>query len=183
VLSVEQLDQSSSQGVAAELTKVPGIVAFPNLQAGGGTIVSVRGVSAGSATFAGSNPVSYYLDSVPFGLVQSAVTPDSNAYDLARVEVLRGPQGTLYGASAQAGVVRVLTKDADLDRFELKMRASDSYTKGGGDNYRGDAAINVPIIDGKLAARAVLGYQKMSGWVDTPLGKNANDSTMRTARL
>jgi outer membrane receptor protein involved in Fe transport len=183
VLSGDQLDLSSSQGVSAELTKVPGIVAFPNLQAGGGTIISVRGVSAGSATFAGSNPVSYYLDSVPFGLVQSAVTPDSNAYDLERVEVLRGPQGTLYGASAQAGVVRVLTKDANLDRFELKMRASTSATDGGGDNYRGDAAINVPIIEGKLAARAVVGYQDQSGWVDTPLGNNANDGIMRTARL
>jgi iron complex outermembrane receptor protein len=183
VLSGDKLDQSSAQGVAAELTRVSGVVAFPNLQAGGGTVISMRGVSAGSATFAGSNPVSYYLDSVPFGLVQSAVTPDSNAYDLERVEVLRGPQGTLYGASAQAGVVRVLTRDADLDRFEFKARASDSFTKGGGNNYRGDAAINVPIIEGKLAARAVVGYQDMSGWVDTPLGKNANDSTMRTARL
>lgn len=183
VLSGEKLDQSSAQGVAAELARVSGVVTFPNLQAGGGTVISVRGVSAGSATFAGSNPVSYYLDSVPFGLVQSAVTPDSNAYDLERVEVLRGPQGTLYGASAQAGVVRVLTRDANLDNFDLKMRVSGSGTTGGGGNYRGDAAINVPIVEGKLAARAVIGYQDMSGWVDTPLGKNANDSRMRTARL
>ena len=183
VLGGAALDQSTSQGVAEELTRVPGIVAFPNLQAGGGTIISVRGVSAGSATFAGSNPVSYYLDSVPFGLVQSAVTPDSNAYDLERVEVMRGPQGTLYGASAQAGVVRVLTKDANLDRFELKTRVSGSSTEGGGENFRGDAAINIPLIEGKLAARAVLGYQDMSGWVDTPLGKNANSAEMRTARL
>ncbi len=183
VLSGEKLDQSSAQGVAEELARVSGVVTFPNLQAGGGTVISVRGVSAGSATFAGSNPVSYYLDSVPFGLVQSAVTPDSNAYDLERVEVLRGPQGTLYGASAQAGVVRVLTRDANLDNFDLKMRLSGSGTTGGGGNYRGDAAINVPIVEGKLAARAVIGYQDMSGWVDTPLGKNANDSQMRTARL
>lgn len=183
VLGGAALDQSTSQGVAEELTRVPGIVAFPNLQAGGGTIISVRGVSAGSATFAGSNPVSYYLDSVPFGLVQSAVTPDSNAYDLERVEVMRGPQGTLYGASAQAGVVRVLTKDANLDQFELKARASGSSTKGGGENYRGDAAINIPIVEGRLAARAVLGYQDMSGWVETPLRKNANSAQMHTARL
>ena len=183
VLTGDKLDQSPVQGVAEELTRVSGVVAFPNLQAGGGTIISMRGVSAGSATFAGSNPVSYYIDSVPFGLVQSAVTPDSNAYDLERVEVLRGPQGTLYGASAQAGVVRVLTRDADLDRFEFKGRVTGSSTKGGGGNYRGDAAINVPIIEGKLAARAVVGYQDLSGWIETPLGNNVNSAQMRAARL
>src|SRR6185503_12682397 len=99
------------------------------------------------------------LDSVPFGFVRSSILPDTNVYDLDRVEVLRGPQGTLYGASAQNGVVRVLTHEADPDRFELKARTAVSATDGGGGNYRGDLAVNVPLIERKLAARAVLGYQ------------------------
>ena len=74
-------------------------------------------MAAGGPLFSGSSPIAYYLDSVPFGLIKTAITPDSNAYDLDRIEVLRGPQGTLYGASAQNGVVRVLTKDANLEDF------------------------------------------------------------------
>ena len=103
--------------------------------------------------------VGYYLDSVPFSLVKSAIAPDFDAYDLQRVEVLRGPQGTLYGANSENGLVRVLTNDADLNNYEFKARSSVSSTDGGGGNYRGDMAVNVPLVDGKLAARLVLGYQ------------------------
>jgi iron complex outermembrane receptor protein len=182
VLNGENLDHSTAQGIAEELTRVPGVSTFAHTQAGG-TVVTVRGASAGSPVYAGSSPVSYYLDSVPFGLVQSAIAPDASAYDLARVEVLRGPQGTLYGANAQAGVVRILTKDPDLNQFEVKMRASDSGTDGGSNNFRGDVAVNAPIVEGKLAVRAVLGYQDQSGWIDTPLKNNANDAQLRNARV
>src|SRR4029077_10101721 len=126
--------------------------------------------------------VAYYLDSVPFGLVRSAVAPDSDAYDLQRVEVLRGPQGTLYGASALNGVVRVLTNDADLSNFDLRARASDSGTEFGGNNYRGDVAVNLPVVENKLAVRGVLGYQNNSGWVDQPDKNGVNWSELRTYR-
>lgn len=184
VLSGENLDRSTSQGVTEALSGIPG-VATSVYQQGGETQVTVRGVAAGLAQFNGSSPVGYYIDSVPFGLVKTAVAPDTSAYDLARVEVLRGPQGTLYGASALNGVVRIITNDANLERFELKGRTSLSSTEGGGENYRGDVAINVPLIAGKLAARAVAGYESLSGWLDRPvLGKkNANDSRLRNVRL
>ena len=155
VLGGKDLDTSTYQGVTEALTAVPGVAAVTDGQ-GGGTFISVRGVSAASYLFSGSSPVAYYLDSIPFGLVDSAIAPDTNAYDLERVEVLRGPQGTLYGANALNGVVRVLTHDADLDQFELKGRTSGSSTEDGGGNYRGDVAINMPIVEGKVAARAVV---------------------------
>jgi iron complex outermembrane receptor protein len=182
VLSGENLDKSPFQGVTEALNTVPGVAAFPWSQ-GGGTFVAVRGVTASYPLFGGSSPIAYYLDGVPFGLVDTAIAPDANAYDLKRVEVLRGPQGTLYGASALNGVVRVLTNDADLNSFDFKARGSDSVTNGGGNNYRGDMAVNVPIIDGKLAARAVLGYESLSGWIDKPNKNNANDAVLRNARL
>src|SRR5690606_34069684 len=152
VLDGSRLDQSSAHGITEALGRVPGVSAFPHTQ-GGGAFVTIRGAAASGPVFGGSSPVAYYLDSIPFGLAQTAIAPDANAYDLERVEVLRGPQGTLYGASAQNGVVRVLTKDADPETFDFKARASLSSVRDGGDGYRGDAAINLPLIEDKLAAR------------------------------
>ena len=182
VLGGDQLDRSPVSGVTEALNLVPGIVAEKGAQ-GGGTQISMRGVGASGPLFNGSSPIAYYLDSVPFGLVKTAVAPDSNAYDLARIEALRGPQGTLYGASAQNGVVRILTHDPDLNEFELKARSSFSKTSGGGDNYRGDAAVNVPIVEGKLAARAVVGYENIGGWIDSPVRRDINDAELRNSRL
>jgi iron complex outermembrane receptor protein len=184
VLGGADLDRSTVQGITEALNSVPGVAAPVSFGAlGVGTQISVRGVSAGEPIFFGSSANAYYLDSVPFGFVKSAIAPDSDVYDLQRVEVLRGPQGTLYGASALNGVVRILTNDADLSSFELKARVSDSGTDGGGNNYRGDMAVNVPIIDGKLAARAVVGYDNESGWINSSIRDHFNDAQLRNYRV
>lgn len=182
VLSGQDLDRSTEQGITEALNRVPGMVTLMVSQ-GGTSQLAVRGVASGGALFQGSSPIAYYLDSVPFALVRTALTPDANAYDLDRVEVLRGPQGTLYGASTLNGVVRVLTKDANLNDFEFKARTSASSTERGGENYRGDFAANVPLIEGKLAARAVVGYQNLSGWIDRANAKDANEAEIRNFRL
>lgn len=172
VLSGEKLD-STNQSLVEELGRVPGVATVGASL--GGTFISIRGVGATGTSFAGTGTVGYYLDSVPFGFIRNPLTPDASAYDLERVEVLRGPQGTLYGVNSQNGVIRVLTKDADLDSFETKFRLGLSATKDGGTNYRGDAAINVPLVTGKLAARLVVGYEDFDGWIDRPNRKDAND--------
>ncbi len=182
VLSGNSLDASRFQGVSESLTQVAG------LSQRGGTSdasISIRGVSSAAELFTGSSTVGYYVDSVPFSLITSAIVPDANAYDLERVEVLRGPQGTLYGSTALNGVVRILTKDANLDEHEFKARTSLSNTQSGGDNYRGDLAVNVPIVPGKLAARAVIGYNDQSGWIDQPgVDKDdVNSSQLQNYRL
>ncbi len=182
VLRGQDLDQGSFEGVTEALNMLPGVVAVATNQ-GGGTQIGIRGVSASGPEFNGSSPIAYYLDWVPFGLVKSAIAPDSDAYDLNRVEVLNGPQGTLYGASALNGVVRVLTNDPDLNDFELKARVLGSETEDGGGNYGGDTAINMPIIDGKLAVRAVVGYENNGGWIDGPLGNNLNNEELRNYRV
>jgi iron complex outermembrane recepter protein len=182
VMSGAELDKSSFAGVTEALNRVPGVATTVGNQ-GGGTQLTVRGVGANGPLFAGSSPIAYYLDSAPFGLVRTSVAPDANAYDLKRVEVLRGPQGTLYGASAQNGVVQVLTNDPNLSEFELKARTTVSTTERGGENYRGDVALNVPIVEGKLGARAVVGYQDFSGWIDRANQRDANDSEVRNLRL
>ena len=182
VMGGAELDKSSIQSVSDALSLVPGVAVNVTGQ-GGETRLTIRGVTAAGSLFAGPSPIGYYLDSVPFGLVRSAVQPDANSYDLNRIEVLRGPQGTLYGASALNGVVRVLTNDADLNEFDFKARASVSSTDSGGGNWREDAAVNLPIIDGKLAARLVVGQEHDSGWINSPIGNNINDGDLKNIRL
>lgn len=182
VIGGEALDQSSARGANEILSRIPGVAAVEGYSAGG-TLVTVRGVNGGSALANGSSPIAYYLDDVPFGLVKSAIAPDASVFDLDRMEVLRGPQGTLYGASAQNGVVRVLTHNPDLDGFDLKARVAASSTESGGWNQRGDLAANVPIVAGKVAARAVVSYQDLSGWIDKPNRRDANSADITTARL
>ena len=182
VLGGGELDAFTGEGVSEALTLVPGLATTESVQSGG-TQLAMRGVAAGGPLFSGSSPIAYYLDSVPFGLIKTAITPDSNPYDLDRIEVLRGPQGTLYGASAQNGVVRVLTKDANLEDFELKARTSLSSTEDGTESYRGDVAVNVPVIAGKLGIRAVAGYDDQGGWIDRPTGEDANDAQISNFRF
>lgn len=181
VLSNEALDRSTGEGVNEVLATVPGVKLTEDLW--NGTQVSIRGVSASGPVVSGGSPVAYYLDSTPFGFVRSAIGPDANAYDLERVEVLRGPQGTLYGASALNGVVRVLTREADLNNFGLKLRTQMASIDGGDQNYRGDLAVNMPIIEGKLAVRAVVGYADFGGWIDRGDRADVNDSKLRNTRL
>jgi iron complex outermembrane receptor protein len=182
VLNGKDLDRSTFSGATDALNTVPGVAATPSYF-GGGTQVAVRGVAGGSPVAGGSSPIAYYIDSVPFGFVRTALVPDENVFDLQRVEVLRGPQGTLYGASALNGVVRILTHDVDLSEFDFKVRASDSYTESGGNNYRSDVAVNIPVVPGILAVRAVVGYENDSGWIDTPVENHVNDAELRNYRV
>lgn len=182
VLAGRDLDHSTSLGVSETLNTVPG-VATQQSYLGGGTVIAVRGVAPAFNFFSGTSPVAYYLDSVPFGLVKSAIGPDADVYDLQRIEVLRGPQGTLYGASALNGVVRILTHDPDLSSFDFKSRLADSDTRYGGNNYRADATLNAPLIYNTLALRATVGYEDYDGWIDQPDKSNANDTKSRTYRV
>lgn len=179
VMGGKELDRSTAKDVTDMLGSVPGVAVAEGAYSGM-TQVPIRGVTSAGAVDGGASPTAYYLDAVPFGFVRSAFAPAPDAYDLKRVEVLRGPQGTLYGANALNGVVRVLTQDANLDKFEVKSRGLISNTQGGRLNYGADAA---PIIDGKLAARAVLGYENLNGWIDRPNRKDVNDSRRRSMRL
>ena len=88
-------------------------------------------------------------------------------------------------ASSLNGVVRVITEDANLERFEGKARAGISSTQYGGENYRVDGAVDVPLIPGKLAARVVAGYSDNAGWIDAPSAglKGINASTQTNTQL
>ena len=178
----EVIDKATFEGVTDVMNQIPGVVANKGVQ-GHGTQIGIRGVTAAAANATGSSPVGYYLDSIPMGFIRSSAMPDPGAYDLERIEVLRGPQGTLYGAGGMNGLIRVLTHDANLDAFEAKGRAMISDTTDGGFNWRGDAAINVPIVEGKFAMRVVAGYSEMDGWIDNAVEDDVNDLEQTNIRL
>lgn len=182
VMTGKQLDASSYQGINDAIADIGGVTLYDTAQ-GGGSRITIRGIAPAASIVSTSATTAYYLDNMPFGFSRTSIAPDANPFDLERVEVLKGPQGTLYGASSLGGVVRVLTHNANLDEFELKARADFSGTEGGGVNYRGDVAVNVPIIPGRLAVRGVIGYQNNDGWIDTPVENNTNDAEIQTYRI
>jgi iron complex outermembrane recepter protein len=124
----------------------------------------------GLASSGGSAPtVGFYLDDVP--LSPSAVSQigkvviDPNLYDIDRIELLRGPQGTLYGSGSMGGTVRVITNEPKLDTTEGSVQGTVSGTQGGGANGGGNLMLNLPIGD-TLAARFVASETYRSGWID-----------------
>jgi len=118
---------------------------------------------------AGAQPnVALYLNDAPSSMPGRNL--DVYAVDLQRVEVLAGPQGTLFGASAMGGAVRYITNKPDLKEFRSGFNGSYSMTKGGAPSAAGDAFINIPLIEGKLAARLVIYNDQQGGYIDNVAG-------------
>src|ERR1700730_7413072 len=132
--------------------------------------VFMRGLSAGSQPSQGSAStglwpnVAIYLDN------QSGQLPNRNldiyAADLNRIEVLEGPQGTLFGAGAEAGVIRYITNEPKLDKFEANVKAGYGITAHGDPNADVTAVLNLPVIEGTLAVRGVIYNDSRGGYID-----------------
>lgn len=164
VIGGDQIEREGFTQVTELLRQMPGVVAQ---QVGGGSAnINIRGVAT---SLAGDPTVGFYLDDVPFVIPQFNILPDLNPYDLSHIEVLRGPQGTLYGASSLGGTVRVLTQDPVIDEFSGKVTGGYSSTDGGGDNYKMQGVVNIPIVDEKLALRLVASEIDRDGYIDLPL--------------
>lgn len=169
VLGGEELDRSTYSQVTEALRFTPGVVVSTSGDLyNNGTTFTLRGVGSAGARVSGSSTTGYYIDSVAYGFTRSSFVPGlTSVYDLERIEVLSGPQGTLYGAQSMNGVVRVLTHRAELDQYSVKTRAAVGSTEGGEMSYSGDAAFNFPLIEGKLAGRLIAGYHYDGGWIDS----------------
>jgi outer membrane receptor protein involved in Fe transport len=176
--SGDSLERQGADGLSDFLQTAPGAGIIETQT--GTNIIQIRGISAqiGDAT------VGFYLDDMPVTLVSQTQLPDVRTFDLERVEVLRGPQGTLYGASSQGGTVRILTRNPDLERFEVKGDASFSNTDEGEDNYSLNGSLNLPLVEGRFATRFAAGYSELGGWIDDPLtgAQDINGSEVETYR-
>ena len=149
--------------------------------------VAIRGVSAGQIVRdqpGVKEQVGIYLDESVISL--SLFTPDIDLFDLARVETLRGPQGTLFGSGSVGGTVRYITNQPRTDKVEGTVEANVNAAYSGGIGGWGKAAFNLPLND-KIAVRAVGYYTRYGGFIDaiTPTGiqHNVNDGYRAGGRI
>ena len=151
-----------------EYTQLLPSVAFQTAQPGV-TTVYMRGVaSGGDGNHSGSLPsVGSYLDEQPVTTIGG--TLDIHIYDIARIESLAGPQGTLYGASSQAGTIRIITNKPDTTRFEGRVDGELNTVSHGGQGGKLEGVINTPFSD-RMALRVVGFYQRDAGYIDNVPG-------------
>ncbi len=171
-VSVVSTDSLARQGIFQfrdYADRIPGL--SYTTQGAGYTQVSLRGVTLGQDI---SPTVAIYLDEVPYGSSTAYAGGPWTALDvglanLERIEVLKGPQGTLYGASTIGGVIKYVTKKPDSTRFSGDVQAGVSSVHDGGVNYDLAAAVNLPLVNDKLALR-VSGFESHDGgYVDNVL--------------
>src|SRR5690348_9000810 len=166
------LEQQHATSFQDYLKLVPGLD-LNQSRPGEGRLI-LRGINTGGV----ASTVGIYVDETPFGsssgLVNGAVLAgDFDTFDLSRIEVLRGPQGTLYGASSLSGVLRFVTNAPSTAAFELRGRAGVEAVKGGDLGYNADAVVNVPLGP-TIAFRASGNYRKDAGFIDS-IGTGGSD--------
>ncbi len=159
---------------------------LPNVTAGGSgpgqNTIYIRGLASTTpnlttAGVAGLAPnVSLYLDDQPIS--QPGRNLDVYAADLKRIEVLSGPQGTLFGASSQAGVVRLITNKPDLSGYHATGKAEVSGTHHGSVSYKVQAMVNLPVTD-NFGLRGVFYHDHQGGYIDNVHGTRTAASSAR----
>ena len=169
VVGGDTLERENATNFQDYLSLVPGF-SLEQDQAGESRI-TLRGANTGGV----ASTVAVFMDEVPFGsstgLANGAIlSGDFDPFDLARIEVLRGPQGTLYGASSFGGVLKYVTNSPRLDRFEVRGKAGFESTKGGGLGHNAAAVLNAPLGD-KAAVRVSAFVRKEPGYVNS-IGNN-----------
>ena len=147
------------------------VLMVPNLSAAdngpGNKRYAIRNIQA-----AGEPEVGLYYDEIPIAGLSGenndtgAQQPDLNLFDMDRIEVLKGPQGTLFGEGSMGGTIRAISKRPDLDQFGAEVQGNLADMSHAGNNKDADAMVNIPIIDSKLAARLVGFYHDDGGYID-----------------
>jgi iron complex outermembrane receptor protein len=141
-------------------------VAVTNLGSGRNKIF-VRGLSDGSFTGKTQSTVGLYLGDVP--ITYNAPDPDLRLADIDRVEVLRGPQGTLYGSGSMGGIVRIVPARPDPTAAEGSISAEAMATQHGGPSEGLDGMVNLPMAGGRAAVRMVLYTDQSGGYISNPI--------------
>jgi len=172
---------SRNSDTHSTVAKTAGIVA--TRQGDGRNKLIIRGISDGAFTGRLQSLVATYLDDSR--LTYSAPNPDLALIDIDRVEILRGPQSTLYGSGALTGLYRVVTKEPSLDDTEFSISSSLSLTEYGDPSSGIAAMFNIPFDNKTMAIRAVASYRKNGGYIDdTRLQtQNINSSEHTNGRL
>jgi outer membrane receptor protein involved in Fe transport len=184
-ISQEMLEQKGIKDFADVARYTPG-VAFDTSQT---NQISIRGISSSG----GSGTTGIYIDDVPIQVRALGFNSDDalvKLFDLDRVEVLRGPQGTLFGAGSEGGTVRYITTQPSLTKSSINAKVETSYTEGGSASYETGVAGGTPIIDGVFGVRFSAWFRHDGGWIDRVdpttldvVDKNANSAGTSALRL
>jgi iron complex outermembrane recepter protein len=185
VLSQESMDVKGVKDFSDVARLTPG-VAFDASQS---NAIAIRGISSSG----GSGTTGIYIDEVPIQVRALGFNSDDallKIFDLDRIEVLRGPQGTLFGAGSEGGTVRYITTQPSLNKASVYAKAETSFTQGGTINYEAGVAAGAPVIDGVLGVRASAWYRRDGGWIDRVdpntlqvVDKNANHDGTTVLRI
>src|ERR1700734_1288216 len=184
-INQEMLDQKGIKAFSDVVRFTPG-VAFDSSQT---NQISIRGISSSG----GSGTTGIYIDDTPIQVRSLGFNSDDalvKLFDLDRVEVLRGPQGTLFGAGSEGGTVRYITVQPSLTQSSVYAKAETSYTEGGAPSYESGVAAGIPIVDGVFGIRFSAWYREDGGWIDRidpttlqVVDKNANSDGTAVMRL
>ncbi|MEB0138956.1 MULTISPECIES: TonB-dependent receptor [unclassified Undibacterium] len=193
-ISVMKGEELAGQHITdlSDVTRAVPNVSFSGASGSGSGLsnIEIRGVSSS----AGSSTVGVYLDDVSMTTrnLYSLGSAEPKLFDIDRIEVLRGPQGTLYGASSMGGTLKFITNQPDLKERDGTVSSEFSSTKGGGTNYTVNGVYNLPLIKDELALRIGVQQGHNSGFVDqvSPTtrkvissGINSEDSSVLRAAL
>jgi iron complex outermembrane recepter protein len=166
-LTGEQLER---QGVTSlvDLARIAPALTVVSSGPGSNNLI-IRGISSSAGSAA---TVGYYLDDVPIAASSNAAllstrgVIDPSVFDIERVEVLRGPQGTIYGSSSMGGTVKYVTNQPDVDFVEARVKTDVSGTYHGGPNANINGVLNVPLLKDKVALRVSAYYRDDDGYID-----------------
>jgi len=167
VLSTQDLTKQGAVRFEDYATRVPGLT-FTSVRTGQAQ-VTLRGITTGAAQSASST--GYYIDEAPIGSVNaytggSSTTPDLDPSDLAQIEVLKGPQGTLYGAGAVGGLLKFVTSQPDFENVTGRIAGGVTSVNKGDVGYSARGLINIPLAKDELVLR-VSGFDRRdSGFID-----------------
>ena len=164
-LSQQTLDRAGIQTLEEFAWLVPGLAISG--QSNGRAQLNIRGVSSGEIRRDNSRAtetVGIYFDEVPLSI--ALYNPNMEPFDLERVEVLRGPQGTLYGSGSLAGTIRLVSRAPEMNEFEGLIDAGINSVGDGGTGYSLKGVLNMPISEDTLAARVTVYQIDEAGWID-----------------
>ena len=184
VLDEEALSSMHADDFADYAGRIPGFGLVDN--GPGSRRLVIRGIQG-----AGEAQVGLYFDEMPVTGAPGATNnagarqPDIKLFDIDRIEVLRGPQGTLYGAGSVGGTLRVITNKPDSTEFATSVRGSFFAIDHGGAGTGLNGMVNVPLVDDKLAARAVFYSRNADGYIDNISWneRNVNDEDTTGGRI
>lgn len=172
----QDLDEATRRETADLATRMSGLT-VTNLGPGRNKVF-VRGLADGPVTGQTQAMVGLYLDGTR--LTYDVPDPDLRLIDIERVELLRGPQGTLYGSGSIGGILQIVTRPPELDRFDAEVFAGLATAEGAGLGRSVDLVFNVPLLADRLALRAVGYRETLAGAIDDAgLGLESTGDTVR----